>query len=79
MEAHENEDEDRCTLGSTEVAVIYQLAISQIYEDGDRRRRRQSHSGVERSGSYRSADDIPDSRRRSQTKKKTESLWGQAK
>ena len=79
MEAHENEDEDRVTLGSGEVAVTLQLATSKTYEDGARQGRRQSHSRVKRSDSSLTAGGIPDLRRRSQTKKKTESLRGQAK
>ena len=59
-----DEEEDRATLGSSEVAVTVQLTTSQTHEDGARRRRRQSHSGVKRSDSSLTVDDTPDLRRR---------------
>ena len=53
-----DEDEDSLALQMSEVAAPLQLTTPQSNEDGERRR--QTHSGNERSGSSLTADDTPE-------------------
>ena len=58
-------DEDGLTLGTSEVAAPYsgrhpRVMTMEADEDGDSRRRRQTHSGDEGSGSSLTADDTPE-------------------
>ena len=55
-----DEDEDRLTLGTSEVVASLQLTTPQSDEDGGRLGQRQAHSREEQSGSFFTADDTPE-------------------